>query len=471
MGTGLSNERRMSRRQMLRVAAGSGLAALLAACGSPATPAGQGGQSSQGEAQAPAASSSPVEIRLTAWGDVTDKQVYDQIVAAFAKVEPNIKVTVEQYPGGYYEKIQANFAAGTPADVIYFQGFSWQPYAERELLLPLDDYIRQDSMSGAWPDIPNYNDNTKWHGQTFMSAADTGSVVMFYSKELFDKAGVPYPTSDWTYSDFQRAVEQTTREEAGVQYYGYAQAAGWNGTYLRSIHWMRMNGQLEWDNIVEPREARWTQPEIIDALQYTVVDVIARGLCPSPATIDGGGVSIGTGRVAMTMEGPWALAQMQGPDAAKEGGVAFDVVASPKGSTGTNETIAEVHGHVIAKASKNPDAAWKVLKFILSDEAQQIIAQGGRMCGTPENIERYWVPIAEKTYNFTNAKAFADAMRTGRNPIISGAGANYDAMAGPSTPLAVAWDAMLAGTSAKEAIERAQPELQKILDAYWAKKG
>jgi hypothetical protein len=111
------------------------------------------------------------------------------------------------------------------------------------------------------------------------------------------------------------------------------------------------------------------------------------------------------------------------------------------------------------------------MKYIMTDAGQQRIAEGGRMCGTPDNIEKYWVPIAQKTYKFENGKAYADSMRTGRNPLFAGAGANYDAMAGPGAPLTVAWDAMLNGTSAKEALTEAQPKLQKILDDYWAKKG
>jgi len=68
--------------------------------------------------------------------------------------------------------------------------------------------------------------------------------------------------------------------------------------------------------------------------------------------------------------------------------------------------------------------------------------------------------------------AFGNAMKTGLNPIFSGAGCNYDAIAGAGTPLAVAWDAMLGvQKTAKEAIEEANPKLQKILDDYWAKKG
>jgi ABC-type glycerol-3-phosphate transport system substrate-binding protein len=233
---------------------------------------------------------------------------------------------------------------------------------------------------------------------------------------------------------------------------------------------MRMNGVLEWDTIVEPKEARWDQPEIIDALQYTVTDTIAMGYCPSPATIEGGGVSLATGRVAMVMEGPWYLAQLYGSDAAVEGGIKFDAVEPPLGSSGIDETAAEVHGHVIAKSTQVGDAAWELLKVIMSEEGQKRIADGGRMCSTPDLIERLWAPVAQERFQFENAKAYADSMRTGRNPIFAGAGANYDAVAGPSTPLAVAWDAMLAGASAQEAITTAQPLLQEILDNYWANK-
>lgn len=473
----MSSTTKFSRRQFLRAAATVAGGAALAACAAPAAPAPaatsapaaapKAEEKPKAEAPAPAA---PVTVRLAAWADVTDKDVYDNIVADFAKVDSSVKGVVEQYPGGHYDKIQANFAAGAPADVIYFQGWSWQPFADKDVLMPVDDLIKRDKAEGLWPNIQNYKENTIWHEKTYMSAADTGSVVMFYAKELFDKAGVAYPKPGWTYAEFQQMVQKLTRKEGDVQYYGYAQAGGWNGTYLRSLHWMHMDGKSEWDQRVEPKKSMWVQDEIINALQFTVVDTIAKGWCPSPATIQGGGVTVATGRVAMCMEGPWTLANMQGPKAAKQGGIAFDVIEPPVGKTGKDETIAEVHGYVVAKATKALDAAWKLYKYIMTDPGQKRIADGGRMCGTPENIEKMWVPTAQKTYNFSNGKAFADSMRTGMNPLFAGAGANYDAVAGTGAPLTVAWEAMLNGTPASKAITEAQPKLQKILDDYWAKK-
>ena len=467
----MSTPTKFSRRQFLRAAATVVGGAALAACAAPATPAPAAPAKAEEKPKTAPPAAAPVTVRLAAWADVTDKEVYDNIVADYAKINPNVKGVVEQYPGGHYDKITANFAAGTPADLIYFQGWSWQPYADKDVLMPVDDLIKRDKVEGLWPNILNYKENTIWHEKTYMSVADTGSVIMFYAKELFDKAGLPYPKPGWTYADFQQMVQKLSRKEGDVQNYGYAQAGGWNGTYLRSLHWMHMDDKAEWDRRIEPKKSTWVQDEIINALQFTVVDTIAKGWCPSPATIQGGGVSIATGRVAMCMEGPWTLANMQGPKAAKEGGIAFDVIEPPVGKTGKDETIAEVHGYVVAKATKVLDAAWELDKYIMTEPGQKRIADGGRMCGTPDNIEKLWVPIAQKTFNFTNGKAFADSMRTGMNPLFAGAGANYDAMAGPGAPLTVAWDAMLNGTSAKQAITEAQPKLQKILDDYWAKKG
>lgn len=468
----MGTNKNISRRQFLRGAAVMFGGAALAACTPAATPAPAAPAGAGAPAAATAAPAAPAAaaVRLSVWGDVTDKAVYDAIIADFAKVEPSITVTAEQYPGGYYDKIQANFAANTPADVIYFQGWSWQVFADKGVLQPLDEYINKDSAKALWPAIDNYTNNCSWYGKTYMSVADTGPVIMFYNKDLFDKKGVPMPKAGWTYADFQSAVEKLSYKEGDVQYYGYAQANGWNGNYGRSIPWMRMDGTLEWDSQVEPKKSNWLDPVILDKLQWTVVDVTAKGWSPSPATIQGGGVTIATGRVAMTIEGPWSLANMQGPQAVTKGGIPFDVIEPPLGTAGKDMTCSEVHGHVMAKVTKVPDAAWKIMNYVMTDPGQQRIAEGGRMCGTPDNIEKLWVPKVQAQYNFSNGKAFADAMRTGQNPIFAGAGANYDAMSGTGAPLTVAWDAMLNGTSAKDALTTAQPLLQKMLDDYWAKK-
>ena len=80
----------------------------MAACAAPAAPAAQTGDAAP-------ASEGATEIRVATWGDTTDKTVYESIGEYIAEIMPEIKMTVEQYPGGHYDKIQANVAAATSA--------------------------------------------------------------------------------------------------------------------------------------------------------------------------------------------------------------------------------------------------------------------------------------------------------------------------------------------------------------------
>ena len=135
----------LNRRAFLKATAFALGGAALAAC-APAAPAGQTDAGAGGQANA-----APNELRLSAWADVQDATVYEAVLKAWQAQQSNFTATVEQYPGGYYEKIQANFAAGTPADVLYYQGWMWQPYAQDKVIVSLDDYIQKDGAAAQFP--------------------------------------------------------------------------------------------------------------------------------------------------------------------------------------------------------------------------------------------------------------------------------------------------------------------------------
>ena len=61
-------------------------------------------------------------------------------------------------------------------------------------------------------------------------------MVLYYNKDLFDAAGLDYPTADWTWADEKAAAEALTDEEAGVwgdhqpvSFYEYYKALAQNG--------------------------------------------------------------------------------------------------------------------------------------------------------------------------------------------------------------------------------------------------
>ncbi|MCB0125074.1 MAG: extracellular solute-binding protein, partial [Caldilineaceae bacterium] len=243
--------------------------------------------------------------------------------------------------------------------------------------------------------------------------------------------------------------------ENGTKYYGWGQAQGWNGGYGRSTTFMRRNGHVEWDRISEPTEAYWDHPDIASALQYLIYDAIANDWSPGPEVVEGGGVGLDTGRVAMYLEGPWVMPRLRGELATTAEGINFEVIEAPTGTADSNFTFGHVHGHVITAGSAHPDEAWGVVKYILSDEGQTIIANGGRMCGTPDNIQNIWGDIASSTYGFSNTAAFADTMRNSSISVIFGEGTQLGAYSGG--PITTLWDKLLGQTeTAAEALKVAQ---------------
>jgi hypothetical protein len=119
--------------------------------------------------------------------------------------------------------------------------------------------------------------------------------------------------------------------------------------------------------------------------------------------------------------------------------------------------------------SQNKDGGWDLIKFILGDEGQTLIANGGRMCGSPDNIDKIWGPIASKNYNFTNTSAFSNGMREGATPLIMGKGATIHAYGG--APITALWDKLLGQqATAADALKVANTEIQAALDQYWKDK-
>lgn len=454
----------MSRRAFLKASALTVGGSLLAACATPTGPAQAPAGENDGEA---AASMEAVELRLSAWADVQDAVVYENMINAYHEQAEGVTVSVEQYPGGYYEKIQANFAADDSANVLYFQGWRWQAFAENGVISDMNEYIARDGSDAFFPGGENYDNQTLWQGGRYMTPTDTGSLVIYYNKDLFDKQGVPYPHPGWKWEEFQQMIQDLSHEEDGTKFYGWGQAQGWRGAYGRNTNFMRRNGHVEWDQITEPTEAYWDHPDIASALQFLIYDAIANEWSPGPALIDGGGVGVDTGRVAMYLEGPWVMPRLQGELASTEEGINFDVIEAPTGTADSNFTFGHVHGHVITTPSANKDESWDLIKFILGEEGQTIIAQGGRMCGVPDNIENIWGDIASDIYGFTNTAAFANTMRNSSISVIFGEGSQLGAYGGG--PINVLWDKLLGQTeTAAEALKVAQPEIQTHLDQYWA---
>jgi multiple sugar transport system substrate-binding protein len=124
-------------------------------------------------------------------------QFLDQLIGDFEKANPNVTVNVTSYPeDNYGVKLDTAIAAGKEPDIVLVFG----PEQMRAgLLLPLDDMVKQHNidLSQYVPSIVNPGDefSCNYDGHLYCLGSYAGSVQLLYNKDMFDAAGIPYPST------------------------------------------------------------------------------------------------------------------------------------------------------------------------------------------------------------------------------------------------------------------------------------
>ena len=460
---------RVSRRDLLTRAAqvGAGVALGGATGGALSTTAAAASHTPGRMKRAPSAK---VTIKLSIWADVNDAAVYKRIISDFEASQSEIKVIPEQWVGDYYAKLQTQLAAGTVPDVVYFQPWTWQPFAIAGVLRPLDDFIKRDRahIPDVWPAA--YSSSVRWNGRVFMAPADANPMVIIYNKHMFDKAHVPYPKEGWTVDDLiQTAKELTIKKGDKVIQYGYQ--ANYGDSYFRNLGFMRLGGHFESTPQIKPRKANFADPLVTRGLQIQLSDMPKMGISmPMGALLAGGGqygnytYGIQNGLTAMKLEGPWFMPNLTGPSSVKKGGLPFDVVSHPRQGKEWHAPSG-VSGHTIVSQSKNPEAAWELIRFIISAEGQRRVAEGGRTCNTSENIKTIWFPLASKIYGFKNYEPWAKTVGAADMIVTGGVTSNQILLQGGFD---AATQAVGNGSqTAAQAYGAANPKIQALYDAWW----
>ena len=150
---------------------------------------------------------------------------HKQVADAFMKEHPEIKIETWNAPwDDYFTKIQALWASGDPKAVPDI-AFLWPTpkYAAEGVLENLDPYIQKSGydLNDYWGGLL---ESAKYNGSVYGLPRDNEVNVLYYNKDLFDKAGVKYPDENWTWDDLLAAAEKLTVKDAGGKVTQYALA-------------------------------------------------------------------------------------------------------------------------------------------------------------------------------------------------------------------------------------------------------
>ena len=454
-------ERKLSRRDFLKLGAMGAAASFLASCSPQAT--------ATTEVMATdVPSKEPVTLDFLAWGDPADEPAWTRLVQMYT--ERNPLVTINYTPiadpnANFYPKLQTSIAGGTPPDISSFQGWEWQTYADKDLLAPIDDYIKRDNFGAIYPqDVKGVVDTTARNGKTYLVPMQVATMLMFYARKPFDDAKMAYPTDDWTYEEFMEMAQKLTNTGGDQKMFGLES----NGSWFRDIGFIRGTGKQEFDSLIDPKKAQFNQPEIVDIVQKMAQDVVYESkVSPSPADKEGGANAFNTGNCAMKYEGPWWFPRMNSPELRAENKqIEFDVVMMPKMADGDRPHRGWAEGFALLK-SDNVEAAWGFASFAASEEGDKIYSETtGRMPNNLSLLESWWVPTVQDRFQITNAKAFIEAFKRSEIDVVGGIPRSK--MNGEVVkPLA--YDKLVANlATAAEVLPEVDTAMQALLDEYWA---
>lgn len=345
--------RRPSWRSWRVVSTAAVLAIVSAAC----IGGGNNGSNAPGQSitpKTPVEPTSPVTITFSSW--VGDSPQMQGFVKDFEKLHPNITVQLQAVSSSNAtNKLIVQVAGNTAPDVAFVDSSAVTEFGSRNALVNLDNYMAGSPTSQASEFVPAFLQMNQYQGSTYGLPYDGETTAMFYRKDLFDAAGLTYPTKDWTWDEFQSDAQKLTN--TAQKQYGFAIFAPESEYYWEPFLW-QAGGHLTSE---DGNSVAFNSPQGIQSADFYV------GLKQySPPDYYGqtswdGRVAFATGKVAMYEAGSWFGGEMNSSFPQIKG--KWDVVPLPSGPAGCATTVAG-DSLVMFSQSKNQDAAWLWMQYL-----------------------------------------------------------------------------------------------------------
>ncbi|MFC4600900.1 ABC transporter substrate-binding protein [Cohnella hongkongensis] len=311
------------------------------------------------------------EITVLSWKFDPESDLWNNIVSAFNEKHPNIKVHAVNAPTSEIDqKITSMIAGKQPLDVLFTDSTRNLSFSSKGLLEDLGPYLEKSDIDLEndyyVKSLSDHMYQGKLHGLPILNM----SYFVFYNKDLFDAAQVPYPTNDWTIEEFRETALKLTN--ADKNQYGY-NLRPWVGTHF--LAWAYAMGGEYFSE--DGSEALVTSPGTVAAMQFLKDLVYTDRSAPAPtaqAASQAGGVAFESGNLAMNWSGSWDIAGTE--KTPSKWAFNWGVAMPPKGESGSFPIVISNAWGIYSK-SPNKDAAWKFIDWWMSDEGQMVLARNG----------------------------------------------------------------------------------------------
>lgn len=313
----------------------------------------------------------PEAVAVKYWHTMSDPESaqLDKVIAAFEAANPGVTVEPTRYAYNDFKTALLTAISGGDVPDTARMDIIWVPeFADMGALAQLDGNLPgfDEIKNGVFPGPLATN---FWKGHYYGLPQNTNTQVLLWNKSMFDAAGITQPPKTMTeFADVACKLSDKAKEV-----YGYAEG----GTYFWAPApvFYAFGGKVV-DEAITTATGYINGPESVAA--FTMLkDLYDKG-CLSPNLL-GGGIATDAGhaegKYGMIIDGPWMVDIYKNnyPDFQ----VNFDLV--PAGPDGKTSSVVGGEDLVIMDGAKNKDAAMKWAAFLLSPEAQKMMAEVGVM--------------------------------------------------------------------------------------------
>ena len=306
-------------------------------------------------------------LRLQTFGGDAELTAAQTAVDRFREDYPNVEVEIAIDPitngwGEFVTKVLQQFNAGNEADVYHTAIETFAAFAARDLFAPLDERIAADDSFEDFDD--RLFELSSYEGTTYYVPSSWNNIMFNANLDLFEEAGVAFPSPDWTWDDFlSAATALTERDESGnVVRFGYEVPP----QFFFVQPWFFTNGT----SIVNEdwTESNMLDPKVAETLQYLYDLIHVHEVSPIP----GSGMmdnQFFADQVAMISRGPWLVQN------ARANEMNMDVLPPPEREAPA--TVIGFGGYAIAESTEHPELAWALIQELVSVETQSEQAERG----------------------------------------------------------------------------------------------
>jgi multiple sugar transport system substrate-binding protein len=401
----------LSRRQFLRLAglsaaafAGSGLMACASVPQATAPPPAAGATALPG---------GKAQLVYQDWRTDWFPPMAQSMLEQFHETHPNIRVFYTLDPENLDEKMLSDFQAGTAPDVFDGCCDFFPAWGQKGYTLDLRPYVAADLDQGTvgdWDPV-QYGALFTRDGKQYGLPKYHGALALYFNKDLFDALKVPYPDESWNHNDYLQAMRRLTLDEDAND-----RNEVWGSMF--DISWERIQVHVNgWGgHFVDPQNptrSMMAEPPALAAMEWLRARMWDDRVMPSPLDVQKRSTrqAFVDRLLAMVEDGSWALRDILA-------GANFRIGVAPfPAGPARRATLATTDGFGIYAGTRYPDAAWELVKFLISKDYGRAMAKAHFLQPARSSLVEDWIGYVHDEYPAQTREmdlaAFADGHRKG----------------------------------------------------------